>query len=179
MKVWLVGTENDFDYLTFKNEKELERFTDYQFDGNKIINSWTPLKLELFKGEKRSDAPYLSPGVLVVSKKTIEVFSDLLEGAVEYLPVECDNMDYYLINVVNIVDCIDYERSEVKRFSSSGRIMKFKKFAFKDDKVGNNHIFKIPELTKGYIFVSDVLKNRILQSKIAGIGFEEVWNSEK
>ena len=52
-----------------------------------------------------------------------------------------DNGEYD-INKPNLKDCIDFKKAEVKRFKSSGKIMRFIKYAFKEEVIKNESIFK-------------------------------------
>ena len=86
---------------------------------------------------------------------------------------------YYAINVVQVIDCIDYKKAECIRFKSSNRVMDFTKYAFKPEMVKGKHIFKIPEHPRAYVLVSDEFRNRVLNSGLEGFHFEELWDSEK
>ena len=84
------------------------------------------------------------------------------------------------MNVLNVVDCLDYEKSEFEYSPrNSNKIIGFKKFAFKFDKVIGHHIFKIPETLRADIFISDELKQKIENSGLKGFKFIEMWDSEK
>ncbi|MET3289317.1 UNVERIFIED_CONTAM: hypothetical protein ABID98_001887 [Brevibacillus sp. OAP136] len=82
-----------------------------------------------------------------------------------------------IINVVNVIDSVGYGKADVKRFASSGRIMRFNRHAFFTERIKNQHIFKIPELPKAYIFVSDEFRKRALKAELAGFQFIETWDS--
>ena len=112
------------------------------------------------KGLQLSDTPWLNTPTPVFSgcvKKTME---SLIGDAVEFLPIMFNEAEYWLVNVSNVLDCIDYEKAKVKRFSS-GRVMLFERYSFIEEKVTGEDIFKICELPIMYPFVSDRFKEQI------------------
>ncbi|WP_407712621.1 imm11 family protein [Clostridium botulinum] len=95
------------------------------------------------------------------------------------VPLSYDKGDYSVINVTNVKDCVDYEKAEVKRFKGSDKIFRFIKYAFKPESIKNEHIFKVCEYSKIFVFVSDEFKNLVESSGLKGFLFIEVWDSEK
>ncbi len=49
---------------------------------------------------------------------------------------------YYIINVLNAIDAIDYEKAILKKLRS-GLVIDFKKYAFLPNMVKNQTIFKV------------------------------------
>ncbi|MCX7748253.1 MAG: hypothetical protein N2645_15405 [Clostridia bacterium] len=177
MKIWKFQTDaNKFDHFIYKNEDDCSKVLwDYKFEGNRIADRWIPLEVDVFKHKKRSDTPTFS--IPVLSKRAVDVYKDLIGDVVEFLPLKYDKGDYFLVNVLDVVDCIDFDKAEFIPFES-GRVMMFTKYAFKQDAVQGKHIFKIVELPKTEVFVSDEFKRIIEENKLIGFKLQEVWNSE-
>lgn len=179
MNIWKVSADaNNYDNLTMCDEKEWDRFMEYQFDGRALKESWKSFEVKEIEEIRRGDLPCLFGAILVFSNKAINVLSDFLNGNAETLPISYDKEDYFIINVTNVKDCIDYDKADVKRFKSSGKIMRFIKYAFIPERVKDEHIFKIDGYSKGCVFVSDKFKNVVESNGLQGFLFEEVWNSE-
>lgn len=151
------------------------------FDGRKLKREWSPLKVEFFKSKKKiSDSPFLYISFLVINKESIMTLNNYFLDFVELLPLSYQNSvdNYFVVNVINIVDCLDHENSIFSRYDD-GRIMLCDKYAFVKEKLIKNHIFKIPEFPRAHIFVSDDFKSAVEDSELTGFIFKEVWNSEK
>lgn len=175
MKIWHLGADvNNFDNLTLIKEK----WSVLKFDGTKRFDTWTPIAVRVIEDRKKTDIPGFSPGIPVLSPRAIEVLKDLMGDKVEILPLRCRKGEYYAINVIDVLNCIDYEKAEFERFESSGRIMLFNKYVFKSECVKGKHIFKIIDETKRRPFVSDEFRNRALENELVGFKFELVWDSE-
>lgn len=149
-----------------------------RFDGTKRSDTWVPIDVQVIEDRRKSDTPGLSSGVPVLSPRAIEVLKDLMGDKVEILPLRCRKGEYYAINVLDVLDCIDYEKAEFERFESSGRIMLFNKYAFNPDCVNGKHIFKIVDEPVRRPFVSDEFRNRVLDNELVGFKFDLVWDSE-
>jgi hypothetical protein len=180
MKIWNWKTDaNNFDYLIVPKEKDVEKLVNfYKFDGTTIMNCWEPVQVDVYDKIKRSDTPTFNSGP-VLSERGVAILKDLICGSAEILPLKYKREQYYVLNVTNILDCIDYSKAQYIPFSSSGRPMVFTNYAFKYEAVKNEHIFKIIEHPKSNVFVSDYFRNRVIESGLVGFRFEEVWNSEK
>lgn len=83
------------------------------------------------------------------------------------------------INVINVLDAIDYEKADYKTFRDGKRIMAFRKYAFLSSVVLNMPIFKIVDEKTRYAFVSSEFKKLVEDNGLIGFKFELVWDSEK
>lgn len=183
MRVWELNSDpNNFVNLSFltqdNDDKYQTKFMSYEFDGRSLLKEWVPLPVRLLIELKKSDTPSLSAGIPVFNRKSIETLSEFLDGNVELLPLISSLDEYYLVNVINVRNCIDYDRSEFKRYSSSGRIMRFMRYSFLEEEVKDQTIFKISDLPKSRVFVTDAFREKVLSSRLVGYEFVEVWDSE-
>lgn len=174
---------NLYEHLTLAdadNEKWIEFGN--KFEGKSLKDNWIPLKLKLIEhgGKlKKGDMPYLSPGVPILSIKAINALNEYLVKNTEILPIDFSDADYKLINVINLLDGIDYKKSVVEYYSDKKRIMAFDKYSFILEKVENQHIFKILEQPRADVFVSDEFRNKVIESDLKGFKFVEVWDSKE
>lgn len=181
MKIWKLSTDaNNYDNFTIPDELESKRVLfDYKFDGSSIADRWQPVNVEVLEEKKRSDTPTFVSGCPVLSERAVLILGDMLKGVCEVLPLKYCKEQFYVLNVLCIIDCIDYKNAICKMFPNSDRVMRFMKYAFKPDKLVNKHIFKIPEHPQSYVLVSDEFKNRVLDNALEGFEFIELWDSEK
>ena len=71
-------------------------------------------------------------------------------------------------------DALDEEASSIVRFAG-GRIMMIREHAFRADVVGENEIFKIPNLRVSRTYVSQRFVDRWTESGLKGLDFNQVW----
>ena len=179
MKIWELDADaNNYDNFDIADD-EFEEFMEYGFDGKSIKDRWRPFRIENMDNVKKGDIPSLFGSIPVFSERAVKVLREYLEDNAEILPLQHDGEKYFLINVTNVQDCIDFENSEIKRFPSSGKIMRFVKYSFKEDVVKNQHIFKIKQYPRSIVLVSDEFRNKVLNSELEGFDFIELWDSEK
>jgi hypothetical protein len=74
---------------------------------------------------------------------------------VEILPLFHVDMDLYVINVINVLDCVDWERSDVK-WTENNSFAGFNKLVFDFTKIPDNtYMFKIKEWAMVSVFVTE------------------------
>lgn len=184
MKIWLLKRQyGRFEVFRFSEDKDRKLFME-KFKGIPMLENWAPVQIETFKKGVKSDFPsgLLSPPVF--SERAVQVLGELLKGKVELLPLHTTNNEkYYVGNVINVLDCIDADHSEVEKFDD-GTIMEYTKYAFIKGAVDGEDIFIIrvhdsKKILTTKVFVSDLFRERVLESGLKGFDFIEVWDSEK
>jgi hypothetical protein len=130
--------------------------------------------------DQDSECPWWFGGVPVVSQRAIDVLGELLLPHTELLPIEVApsssgfEYDYFAVNVITVVDCLDHDRSLFKRYST-GRIMKIERYSFIENRISGIPIFKIPESTTVSVFVSSKFRSAYKQAGLTGWRFEKVY----
>lgn len=179
MRIWQLNFELD----EYDNLVPLQNFTVEEiqsFDGRKHSDNWIPIQVVRMEPEKKlelSDAPGFT--IPVFSKKALECLYPLIKNEIEVLPLIFEEREYFGINVIKVLDAIDYEKSIYKTFRDGKRIMAFKKYFFIPDKIKNVSIFKITDEKTRYAFVSDEFKTIVENNKLTGFKFKLVWDSEE
>lgn len=89
--------------------------------------------------------------------------------------LEKKNEFYYILNILNVLDCIDYEKSEFRKLMDQ-YIIDVNKYVFKNN-VRGIPIFKIylDCIINLDTYVNDEFKNLIEENKLEGFKFTEVF----
>lgn len=179
MKLWKLWAEGDaFDNLV---PVVPLTFDDYNsFDGSPRADIWKPLPVRRMEPEKElplSDFPGFA--LPVFSKKAWDCLEPIIGGQVEVLPLVFEEGPYFAINVINVLNAIDYEKSVYQTFTSSLRIMMFTKYVFVKEKVKNHSIFLLSDERRRRPFVSDAFVTMVKSNNLTGFRFELVWDSEE
>lgn len=137
-------------------------------DGYKTINFEMTLDSEKeypIADFQESHVPFCSEN----AKKVIEAISD--ENEIEFLPCNLEGTEeqYYILNVLGLEDCVDYDKSKFTRFPSTGRIMFFEHIEF--NKEVDRHFFRIKDLPYAHYFVSQEAKDKLEQANLKGLVF--------
>ncbi|NLL05165.1 MAG: hypothetical protein GX270_05115 [Clostridiaceae bacterium] len=177
MKIYNVGADADeYNFFELVNEEDWDLKS---FDGTKLAELWKAFNIKCARSKKYplGDIAYITPVHPLINSGVVEIFKDIFNNKVELLPVLYSE-PYYFINVINIIDALDMEKSEFKRYSS-GKIMYCTKYVFKENIVGNNSIFKTPQFPTAEILVTEEFVKRVEENDLKGFVFEELWDSEK
>ena len=176
MSFYIMTSEVDKFYnLIFENHENInfDKYFDFNI-GNSILN-FKDILVKTYNKGKVSDIPRLwgaGSGYPVVTERVIKIIQKYLERNVEILPLQHEKYKLFLLNIINIIDCLDKENSDIV-YLPSGNIMKINKYKFNEDLLTNVHIFKIPQRS-GAVFVSEELKSLIEQSKFKGFQFTKI-----
>lgn len=162
----------DFDVNNYKSIQLCEYVSsDYyqMFDGTSIKDKWTTLKVKYYEDDKElksGDAPGFN--IPVLTKKALDVLLPLINDDVEILTFQLNDETLFGINVLTVIDAIDYDLSVYRKYRDGKRIMAFKKYVFKEDMLRNKKIFKLIDLPRGDIFISEEINNTIFDSGLKG-----------
>ena len=147
------------------------------FDGrsNKETYKFVSFKLTKKTEEKYPIADIQTGYLPICSEKAKKVIEDICaENEVEFLPcgLEGTNEKFYILNILGLEDCVDYDKSKFTRFPSNpNKIMFFEYIAFKE-KV-NRNFFRIKDLPYCHYFVSQEAKEKLEASGLTGLVITE------
>lgn len=169
----------DFDVNNYKSIQLCDKVDGdfYQmFDGERLEKKWTipdvceyEEDIDLLDG----DAPgFIIP---VLNKRALDLLWPIIKGDVEVLPLNKNGELLYGINVLSIIDAVDYELSTYRTYRDGKRIMSFKKISFKEDKVNDTNIFKVIDLKRGDIYVSEEFYNAVIKNNLKGFKMIKVY----
>ena len=143
-------------------------------DFNEIIECKT---IRDKKERKLGDYPQFA--LPAISEKAKNVLEKHFNGLVEIFPLNVGKWGtYYFMNIMNVLDLLDTEKSSIRRLSS-GKIIDVKKYSF-DNKILsiNSNIFQLQNISRGLIFVNEETRNLIENAGLEGFIFTQVWDSE-
>lgn len=147
------------------------------FDGTSLKGKWRSLKvkrMEPEKGLKLGDAPGFT--IPVFGKKAMDILYPLLKEDVEILPMQFEGGELYGINVLTVLDALDYDLSEYRTFRDGKRILAIQKYAFKPNVIKGKNIFKIENEKHRAPFVSEEFYNAVIDGGLEGFKLELVYD---
>jgi hypothetical protein len=83
-----------------------------------------------------------------------------------------ETLDYYLVNIMSLVHCLDYEKSIIDSFWDDGRPRGISKLRFKSDACMNGHAIARLEEYHTTQLVSEDLYQALSKLKYKGLHFE-------
>jgi hypothetical protein len=155
-----------------------------RLDGTSKQDSWTPFKVRLVTIDDRgrplaeSDFPWLSGTAPVLRQSAVDRVGRLLMAEGEFLPLSCDTASLLLLNVLNVVDAFDVERSDHAVFPNTKRIMHVRKYAFIGDRLDGVGVFRVPQLLTYSVYATDRVVEAVEHSGLRGARFRPIWQSD-
>ena len=153
------------------------------FDGRPLTAGWTPpAVVVLDKKQKAADFSAISTGCLITPQRTTDVLRPVLEAAGELLPLVFRGASYHLLNITQVRDCLDPERTRWVKGKTSGKNIRIEVYAFRPERLPDSTLFKIPERPLTEIFVHDGPSSRpgfkaeVERLGLQGLEFTPVWS---
>lgn len=144
-------------------------------DCKPLAQSWKPVAVQAsWRLGHRGDFPCLRSYAPVFSSRAWDVLRPLIEKSVELLPIIYPPRNYSLINVLEVINCLDPVRTELDVNDISGNVTAIHKRAFRDDLVIDKHIFKTPQTRHLEVLVSDKFKLLVKENDLKGLRFERL-----
>ena len=104
-------------------------------------------------------------------------------GIFEMLPLSSKDGDYSVVNILTVLDCVDYVNSRYVSLKARAtdrypRILRFEKCSLLPEAIHGHHIFRIINHPKSRLYVDEVFVNEVVKQGITGFAFEQIWASE-
>ena len=152
------------------------------FEGQSLIGTWVPVVMEVDETQEKGDFPSFE--VPIISERAWKVLQPLINKDVEALQVTVEQEyfgemggQYFALNVISIIACLDEQKSEFVRYSD-GSIMRVSKYVFLPDRLKDIHFFKIRAEDNVFshyeFYVSEEFKNLVELHELKGLFFSKV-----
>ncbi len=120
---------------------------------------------------KRPNCPYLGAGYIVIDELAKGLLMPLIGHEVELLPMEVEGQPHYIVNIINVIDCLDKENSEIKYFKSNPtKIMRIVKHVFHEKHTMDSYLFKLPSFPD--MFCTQKFKDLVEHNGLTGLRFD-------
>jgi hypothetical protein len=154
------------------------------FDGKPRARSWKPIAMKRLKdlGDGLPVQPVDFPcgsgaGDLPMTDAAREKIRPYLEKYGEFLPLNCDEGNFWTFNVTHFIDALDENASDVLRSSDDPKVvLMIHKHVFQPEKLTTDWMFKLPQSRgRGAVYVTDPFVDFIRASGLTGLDFKRVW----
>ena len=181
LKIWRL--EVDFkDYPSFKLINEdtqyLKKFKERIFVAKELGNDFRYEQIELIEGKSKTDCPmfWSATGTPLISKYAAEVLCEVFGDDVELLPVQYGDEVYFIVNILAVLDAIDYERSTFRKLTT-GLVVGLEEYKLIPKVIKNHKILKLVlngRTMATEVFVNQEFKYKVESSGLKGFKFVEV-----
>jgi hypothetical protein len=179
------STSPEYASYVVQDESLIGRSVSEDWGRNKPLPSdLAPIHFKRFIGKKRdaklpiADYPiqWSFPLVQMFSARAVDVLREMLEPNGEFLPLICDDGEFYLYNLLTQFDALDAEHAEVEYFRSSGRLSDIFRYALHADRLRGATVFRLSGTSID--FVTQPFVDRVCEAGLTGFEFVFVWSDE-
>ena len=120
--------------------------------------------------------PFYDYGRLpVFSQRAWDVLSTSIACRWEALPIiHPSKKPFYLIHVMEVIDCVDLARSEIDEYYNDGRVAGIERYRLRPELLVGKHIFRTPIASRGELLVDDVFRQVVEDHKLKGLKFHAI-----
>lgn len=176
MKIWKLGYSERI--YTYKNFSSTHKYVLDFFNSEYLISDYKTIEIEDRESFKNYDITRITPEFFVVSKYALEVLQKCIENKTNIFPLKHDREGLFAMHVNHKNNCLDYQRSYLKKLEGKDWIETIFTFSFMEERLMNETIFILPNYASRHVFVTDQFRQVVLDNKLTGFEFEEVWDSE-
>lgn len=194
MKVFEVQCDGDkfknleVDRRGYASDKEYNAARECLRFGGLEKGGWKPPKMHFGNPLKRDPDFWMldiASGAFAVGPKALRLVDSFLEMAGEELSISVKEQELVILNVLQVYDCIDPDRSEWRTIPNSNERGGLLKPYFVPENMKQSTLFKFPEWRR-QIFCWEEdrdpeaeFKACVEKNKLKGLEFELVWTDEK
>ena len=166
------------------NDAHIWKTSTFKMDCVSKLSSWRPPEVYIHNPKlEKGNFFHLCSGGFVVDSYAAGRLRTVLELAGELLPLTHEGHQYYLLNILECVNCLDANTTEWVMGKTSGAKIRVMKYQFNADKISESTLFKIPETASAEMFCISGLKDpedefkwQVENSGLKGLVFEKVWS---
>jgi hypothetical protein len=150
------------------------------FRGSPMASEWVPLECRLETVSEAGDVlvptdfPSLHFAGNAVSDSVVQSAGDLLRQFAELLPLDCPDGRYFAVNVTNVLDALDSEKSECVYFPNSERIIRVARYALRGELIPTTGVFKISQQLRGAVLITEAAA-QVLSDAGTGLSIQLAW----
>jgi hypothetical protein len=155
-----------------------ERVVNVHYQDASLAAVWSPISFHGFDDnpEEEGDFPSLSDfwEIPVFSRRAWDILRPLIGYCCEALPIGHPKGErFYIIHVMDTIDCVNIGRSVVERFSD-GAIMTVKRYSLRGECLMGKHFFKLPSQSGRRLLLDDLVRETIENNGLKGLVFREL-----
>ena len=148
--------------------------------GVPVGDRWVPPRMFMITQDegisfRRVDMPHYSSDGIMATSRAREVLEPIVGNDAEFLEVTGGREMMWLVNPWRVVDALDEEKSDLKRFNNSERIMKVTKYVFRPGALAGVTYFRVPRL-RATTFVTAPVVEAVHAAGLTGTVFRRLWS---
>lgn len=148
-----------------------------RFDGRSLAEGWCAPRVA--PADTAEDDAMLGDvtvlGTVPLVSSRARTLLEHLGARAEFLPVEYFRAPLFIMNVLAVVDCLSAQ-SDCLRFPT-GRVMDVRTYVFREDRLSDDPVFRIPELLRAHVFASEAFAAQAGRQRLTGCSFSRVWGT--
>jgi hypothetical protein len=183
MRVFCIGPRDDVQRLDMDVELQVSMLRRLGL-GVAYAGDWPPIAVRRLRKPRKHlpenlcdfTAVAAAVDAPVLSSRAKQVVEPLLGDRAQWLPLAFDEQEYWLLNLLNIVDALDEERSVITRLPTNPNAITIDAYALRPEAVAQEWMFKIRKAPYD-VLVTERFRSLVEDNGLTGLYFQPVWDS--
>ena len=187
MKIYKITKDSNNIQAVQPTDQSLVNLSFMNFDCEPRKDSWSEIEVYIYNPKTKPKNFYnMASGILVFDEKVLDICQTIFEMAGEILPLKLERSErkLYVLNILQCMNGLDYERTIWDYYPRTGRKGRILNYKFHEWRIVNEStLFKIPESSVNiFCFTDDRNEDdqfyRLYHKhKLTGLIFEEIDNA--
>lgn len=152
--------------------------------GARCAQPWNPVPVSRLHKPRKRRVEELCDVTAIAAHVDVPVFSErarnvlqpILGATAEWLPLAFDEAQYWLLNLLQVIDVLDVSKAHVRTLPN-GRVLDIDTYAFKEELVSDQWLFKVVQHPFS-VFATDRFRELVKVENLTGFFFQPVWDSD-
>jgi hypothetical protein len=176
-KVYRIQNDvTDYQYFLTESDDDALRLS---MECKPLLHTWIPPEVIIYEPLlKRGDLFNFNSSSLILSPRATEALRPFLQAAGELLEVPYEGQSFWLLNVLQCVDCLDEAKTGWREHK--GIRLAPERYMFHPDRLPASCLFKIPQTCRGEVLILDREDGKgfvdaLVEHHIEGYKLELLW----
>lgn len=167
----LEGSPNAKKGVLLSDEEEYKKLL--YFEGKRKRSAWEPVSASIVGNNSGDIGDFIpfAPGILVCNEKALSILRRNCEVEIEALDMQVKGEHYWMINVINVIDCFDEDRAVYRKSPFEDTIVEVNKYSFEASRLSNTFLFKVPQLVRTHVFCTSRFRSLYDSEGLTGLEF--------
>ncbi|EOW9230864.1 DUF1629 domain-containing protein [Vibrio cholerae] len=119
-----------------------------------------------------SDMPSNCDGLMIFTKKAKDALDSFVKPYGQFLPLNCDKKELYILNVYNVVDCLNWDESSIFWEGEKSKTTPFiEDYCFDIEKLEGQSMFRLPYKNETRTYFTEKFIDTLKKLGIEGFNY--------
>lgn len=177
MKIYRAGHPLRYETVQLPDEEALAFYEVLQGERDPV--DVPPVRvLRRYRRQLKPCEVFLTDPIVVMRAQVWRASAGVLAPFGRHFPVTCEEVELVAFDVVQVIDALDQEASQIFRYSF-GDVIRVDSWAFREDRLPERAVFRIPQPGQNAsILATEAVVRELAALPMTGLEWTAIWDSQ-